>query len=65
MQKLTHLVIRRMTEQDIEQAAQVHASAFPRQTFSKEWIECGFRAFPKIQFFVAEHQDQKICPANL
>lgn len=48
--------IRRMTEQDIEAAAQVHAAAFPRQTFSKEWVECGFRAFPKIQFFVVEHQ---------
>jgi len=47
-----------MTEQDIEQAAQVHASAFPRQTFSKDWITCGFRAFPKIQFFVAEQQGQ-------
>ena len=58
MQKLTTLLIRRMTEQDIEQAAQVHSFAFPRQTFSKEWIDCGFRAFPKIQFFVAEHQDQ-------
>lgn len=49
-----NLTIRRMTEQDIEQAAEVHAAAFPRQMFSKEWIECGFRAFPKSQFFVAE-----------
>lgn len=46
--------IRRMIEQDIDKAAQVHAAAFPRQTFSKEWVQCAFRAFPKSQFFVAE-----------
>lgn len=58
MQVSANLTIRRMTEHDIEQAAQVHALAFPRQTFSKEWIQCGFRAFPKIQFFVAEYENQ-------
>lgn len=52
------VIIRQMEEQDIESAAQIHAAAFPRQTFSKQWIECGFRAFPKMQLFVAEHKDQ-------
>ena len=58
MPTANEVVIRRMTEHDIEHAAEVHAAAFPRQTFSKDWIECGFRAFPKIQFFVAEYLDQ-------
>ena len=52
------LTIRRMTEDDIDQAAQVHAAAFPRQTFSRDWVQCGFRAFPKIQFFVAERNGE-------
>ncbi len=47
------LEIRRMEEKDIEAAALVHAAAFPRQTFSKDWVTCGFKAFPKIQYFVA------------
>lgn len=50
--------IRRMKPEDIIQSAEVHAAAFPRQTFSKQWIECGFRAFPKIQFFVAEQGER-------
>ncbi len=58
MPTVNDVIIRRMREQDIEQAAEVHAAAFPRQTFSKEWIQCGFGAFPKIQFFVAEHDAQ-------
>jgi ribosomal protein S18 acetylase RimI-like enzyme len=46
--------IRRMREEDISAAAEVHAAAFPRQTFSKEWLDCVFRSFPKSQCFVAE-----------
>lgn len=47
------VAIRRMAADDLAAVAEVHKRAFPRQTFSKEWIECGFRAFPKMQFFVA------------
>jgi ribosomal protein S18 acetylase RimI-like enzyme len=47
-------VVRKMNDEDIVAVAHVHASAFTRQTFSKEWIECNFKAFPKTQFFVAE-----------
>lgn len=49
-----NLKIRRMTEQDILSTAKVHEIAFPRQTFSKEWIECAYRSFPMSQCFVAE-----------
>lgn len=49
-----NLVVRRATEKDLSAAAKVHELAFPRQTFSKDWIDCVFRAFPKSQLFVAE-----------
>jgi hypothetical protein len=58
MPTLTDLIIRRMTENDIEQTARVHAAAFPRQTFSKEWMECAYKSFPMSQCFVAEQGGQ-------
>lgn len=45
------VTVRRMLELDMDKAAQVHAAAFPRQTFSKDWLQCVFRAFPKSQLF--------------
>jgi len=48
------LRIRRMEETDIGEAADVHASAFPRQTCSLKWITCCLRALPKTQSFVAD-----------
>ncbi len=48
------LVIRRAVAQDIWPAAKVHELAFPRQTFSHDWLDCVFRSFPKSQLFVAE-----------
>jgi GNAT superfamily N-acetyltransferase len=50
--------IRRMSEGDIQAASEVHAAAFPRQTFSKMWLECVFKAFPKSQCFIAQWQDK-------
>jgi ribosomal protein S18 acetylase RimI-like enzyme len=47
-----------MLENDIASTAQVHAKAFPRQTYSKEWLECAFNAFPKTQCFVAEQNNE-------
>jgi len=45
--------IRRMEECDLQGAAQVHCLAFPRQQQSGLWIQCNFRAFPRMQLFVA------------
>ncbi len=53
------IIIRRMKKEDIPAAAHVYTSAFPQQTFSKEWLECAFNSFPKCQLFVAE-QSTKI-----
>jgi ribosomal protein S18 acetylase RimI-like enzyme len=48
------LVVRAGTETDIPAMAGVHAAAFPRQLDSTSWIECNFRAYPRIAYFVAE-----------
>jgi ribosomal protein S18 acetylase RimI-like enzyme len=50
----SRLVIRRAVAKDISAAAKVHELAFPRQTFSYDWLDCVFRSFPKSQLFVAE-----------
>lgn len=46
--------IRQMDSNDLERVSEVHAEAFPRQGNSREWIECNFRAYPRMQLFVAE-----------
>lgn len=46
--------IREMNADDLVAAAAVHAAAFPRQLDSAAWIECNFRAHPRILCFVAE-----------
>jgi len=47
-------LVRRANAEDIAAAAEVHKQAFPRQTNSREWLDCVFRSFPKSQLFVAE-----------
>ena len=49
-----NLSIRQMVLEDIPKVAKVHNEAFPRQTFSRQWISCNFQAFPRIRYFVAE-----------
>jgi ribosomal protein S18 acetylase RimI-like enzyme len=53
-----NITIRKMCEEDILQAANVHRIAFPRQTFSKEWVECALRSFPMSQCFIAALDDK-------
>jgi hypothetical protein len=48
------IIVRPGTEMDIPAVAAVHQAAFPRQLESKSWIECNFRAYPRIAYFVAE-----------
>lgn len=52
--------IRPLENIDIENTAKVHEAAFVRQKMSKEWIESNAKAFPRIQYFVAENQDNQI-----
>jgi ribosomal protein S18 acetylase RimI-like enzyme len=54
------LIIRRAAAKDIEDAAKVDELAFPRQTFSKDWLDCVFKSFPKSQLFVAERAGEII-----
>ena len=48
------MVIRSMDQEDLEGVAEVHRKAFTRQTLSREWIECNFRAYPRMLYYVAE-----------
>jgi len=48
------ITIRRMGAEDLDGAARVHGLAFVRQRDSRAWIECNFRAHPRMQYFVAE-----------
>jgi hypothetical protein len=50
----SNILVRRMLDSDILDVARIHQLAFPRQTFSKEWIECAHKSFPMSQCFVAE-----------
>jgi ribosomal protein S18 acetylase RimI-like enzyme len=52
--------IRPLQNIDIENTSKVHKAAFGRQKMSKEWIENNSKAFPRVQYFVAESQDNEI-----
>jgi predicted N-acetyltransferase YhbS len=47
-----------MIEGDVELAAEVHRQIFPLQGDSEKWIECNFRAYPRLQYFVAEDDSE-------
>lgn len=49
-----HINIRSMTHFDIKSVSVVHQDAFQRQQHSLEWILCNFSAFPRMQYYVAE-----------
>lgn len=52
--------IRPLQHNDIVKTAKVHAEAFARQELSIEWIESNSKAFPRIQYYVAENQNDQI-----
>ncbi len=52
--------IRPLNHNDLEKAAQIHKAAFVRQTLSKEWIETNSRAYPRVQYYVAENMENEI-----
>jgi len=52
------MIIRDMKINDVKNAADIHKAAFPRQNMSLEWITANFNAFPRMQYFVAEENEQ-------
>ena len=46
--------IRFMEKADLDGAALVHQSAFPRQRYSREWLACNLNASPRFLNLVAE-----------
>jgi ribosomal protein S18 acetylase RimI-like enzyme len=51
------VIVRSMSAEDIADVAAIHASSFPRQTLSREWVDSNLRAFPKVMVFVADAND--------
>ena len=49
--------VRKMTTHDIHPVAEVHKATFVRQTMSRDWIQCNFNAYPRMQLFAAEEDD--------
>ena len=43
-----------MSSFDIENVSIIHEKSFERQTKSLEWITCNFKAYPRIQYYVAD-----------
>ena len=54
------IVVRAGTETDVPAVAAIHQVAFPRQLDSTAWIECNFKAYPRIVYFVAERDEAVI-----
>jgi ribosomal protein S18 acetylase RimI-like enzyme len=52
--------IRPLQDSDIEKTANVHKVAFARQELSIEWIKSNSKAFPRIQYYVAENWEHEI-----
>ncbi len=52
--------VRPLKHNDIEKTAKIHEAAFARQKLSREWIESNSKAFPRVQYFVAENQGNEI-----
>lgn len=48
------MIIRAMIEADLPGVAAIHAECFPRHLDTDTWIECNFRAFPRMLCFVAD-----------
>ena len=55
---MVDLKIRIMNGSDLNEASLVHKAAFPRQSFSYEWLECNLKAYPRFLSFVAEVNNQ-------
>lgn len=54
------MVVRLMKCEDLSGAAVVHQSAFVRQQFSHEWLQCNLNAFPRYLMYVAEIESEVV-----
>ena len=52
--------VRKMEESDISSVAEIHHHAFKRQQDSELWITCNFQAYPRMQYYVADHSSSPI-----
>ena len=52
------MLVRLLQQRDLESAAHVHGLTFIRQSMSYEWLECSFKAYPRIMLYVIEIQKQ-------
>ncbi len=52
--------IRQFNIKDLSKTAEVHKAAFVRQQLSKEWIASNSKAYPRVQYFVAENKNNEI-----
>lgn len=54
------IIIRPVTEVDVDAVAAVHSEVFARQSASRKWVKCNFNAYPRIMMFAAENGDGHI-----
>lgn len=54
------MIVRPFNINDLVETAEVHRQAFSRQIMSQEWILSNCRAFPRVQYFVAETDHKEI-----
>ena len=54
------LEVRIADENDLDELANVHQSAFLRQKQSKEWLACTIKAYPRNLCFIVKKND-KVC----
>lgn len=47
-------LVRALSDGDVEQVAAIHAQSSPRRFGAQEWIACNAKAFPRMQYYVAE-----------
>ncbi len=48
------------SNEHIEAIAKIHQMAFVRQSDSRQWIECNYRAFPRMMLFCAVKADRVV-----
>lgn len=53
-------LVKPFTQADVASVARVHQHTFPRQRDSLAWVECNARAFPRVQYYVAERDGQVV-----
>ncbi len=53
-------IIRRMQQDDLVAAGQIHKDAFTRQRNSYHWLACNLVAYPRIVAYIATHDERCI-----